>query len=121
MARLEAEHPSVSHGVKIVEIPCSGEVGTRMEPPAIPPSQELVMIQSSHDTVMAGSSSGSGMTHELVWPRPGNPRKARFILHDEEVVGLWHLLEERGLSMESNLAQSKVRLKEALEWVELVH
>jgi len=36
-------------------------------------------------------------------------------------VGLWHLLEERGLSMESGLAQTKARLKEALERVELIY
>ena len=82
-----------------MEIPCSSEVGTGVEPPAILPSQEVVMIRSSYDIVMAGSSSGSGVTRELVWPYPGDPRKAQFILHDEEEVGLWHLLEERGLSM----------------------
>ena len=79
------------------------------------------MIRSSLDIVMAGSSSRSGVTHELVWPCPTELRKARFVLRNKEEVKLWHLLGERGLSMESNLAQSKVRLKEALEWVELVH
>ena len=34
---------------------------------------------------------------------------------------LWHLLGERGLSMESDLALTKARLKEALERVELIH
>ena len=34
---------------------------------------------------------------------------------------LWHLLEERGLLMESDLAQTKAKLKEAFERVELVH
>jgi len=71
-----------------VEIPCSGEVGTRVEPPAIPSWQELVMIRSSHDIAMAGSSSESEATHELVWPCPGDSRKARFVLYDEEEVGL---------------------------------
>ena len=61
------------------------------------------------------------MTHELVWPYPSDSRKARFILHDEEGVALWDLLEERGLSMESDLTQTKAKLKEALEGVELVH
>ena len=61
------------------------------------------------------------MTHELVWPCPGEPRKAWFILRDEEEVKLWHLLGERGLSMESDLALTKARLKEALERVELIH
>ena len=61
------------------------------------------------------------MTHELVWPCPGEPGKAQFILRDEEEVKLWHLLGERGLSMESNLTLTKVRLKEALERVELIH
>ena len=46
---------------------------------------------------------------------------ARFVLRDEEEVKLWHLLEERGLSMESDLALTKVKLKEALERVELIH
>ena len=79
------------------------------------------MIRSSHDTAMAGSSSGSGATRELVWPCPSEPGKAQFILHDEEEVKLWHLLRERGLSMESDLTLTKARLKEALERVELIH
>ena len=70
---------------------------------------------------MAGSSSGLGLTHELVWPYPGELGKARFILRDEEEVKLWHLLGERGLLMESDLTLTKVRLNEALERVELVH
>ena len=61
------------------------------------------------------------MTRELVWPCPGEPRKARFILRDEEEVKLWQLLGERGLSMESDLALTKAKLKEALERVELIH
>ena len=69
---------------------------------------------------MAGSSNGLGATHELVWPCPGELGKAWFILHDEEEVKLWHLLEERGLSMEFDLALTKAKLKEALERVELV-
>ena len=36
-------------------------------------------------------------------------------------MALWHFLEERGLSMESDLAQTKVKLKEAFERVEVVH
>ena len=79
------------------------------------------MIWSSHDTMVAGSSSGSGVSHELVWPCPSEPRKAWFILHDEEEVKLWHLLGKRGLSMESNLTLTKARLKEDLERVELIH
>ena len=34
---------------------------------------------------------------------------------------LWHLLRERGLSMESNLALTKAKFKEAVERVELIH
>ena len=79
------------------------------------------MVWSSLDVAMAGSSSGLGATRELVWPYPGDPRKARFILHDGEEVALWHFLEETGLSMESDHAQTKAKLKEALEQVELVH
>ena len=88
MARPEGEHPPAGHGVEIVEIPCSGEASIRVEPPTISPLQELAMIRSSHDIAMAGSSSGLGVTHELVWPCPGDLRKARFVLRDEEEVGL---------------------------------
>ena len=56
-----------------------------------------------------------------MWPYLSDPRKARFVLRDAEEVALWHFLEERGLSMESDLAQTKAKLKEALEWVKLVH
>ena len=76
MARLEVVHPSVSHGVLIVDILFSNKEDTGVEPLAILPSRELVMIRSSHDTTMAGSSSGSGVTHELVWPCPDESRKA---------------------------------------------
>ena len=79
------------------------------------------MVRSSHDVVAAASSSGLRATHVLVWPYPDDPRKAQFVLHDREEVALWHFLEERGLSMESDFAQTKVKLKEALERVELVH
>jgi len=71
--------------------------------------------------MMARSSSGSGVTRELVWPCPGELGKARFILRDEEEVKLWHLLGERGLSMEFDLALTKAKLKDALERVKLVH
>ena len=121
VARPEVVHPLASHGVLAVDIPFSDEEDTRVESSAIPPSRELEMIRSSHDTAMAESSSGSGATHELVWPCPSEPEKAWFILRDKEEVKLWHLLEERGLSMESDLALTKARLKEALERVELVH
>ena len=56
-----------------------------------------------------------------MWPHPGELGKAQFILHDEEVVKLWHLLGERGLSMGSDLALTRAKLKEALERVELIH
>ena len=70
---------------------------------------------------MARSSYGSRATYELVWPCPGEPVKAQFVLRNEEEVKLWHLLGERGLSMESDLALTKARLKETLERVELIH
>ena len=38
VARPEVEHLPMSHGVQVVEIPCSGEAGTGVEPPAIPSS-----------------------------------------------------------------------------------
>ena len=111
----------MGHGVEIVEIPFPSEVGSRVEPPTILPSQELMVVRSSHDVAVAGPSSGLGVTHELVWPYPGDPRKAWFILHDGEEVALWDLLGGRGLSMESDLAQTKARLREALERAESVH
>ena len=43
-ARPKVVHPLVSHGVLVVDIPFSGEEYTRVEPPAIPLSRELVMI-----------------------------------------------------------------------------
>ena len=79
------------------------------------------MIQSSLDTTMARSSSGSRATHELVWPQPDEPRKAQFVLRDEEEVKLWELLGARELAMGSDLARTKARLQEALERVELAH
>ena len=105
-ARLDVEHQSVGYGVKIVEIPCCSKAGARVEPPSIPPSQELAVVRSSHDVAAAGSSSRLGVTHELVWPCLGDPRKAWFVLRNDEEVALWHFLEERGLSMESDLAQT---------------
>ena len=50
----------------------------------------------------------------------GELGKARCVLRGEEEVKLWHLLEERGLSMEFDVALTKAKLKEALERVELV-
>ena len=38
MARPEAEHLPAGYGVEVVEIPSAEEAGTRVEPPAIPPS-----------------------------------------------------------------------------------
>ena len=66
--KLEVEQLSASHGVLVVDIPFNSEEDTRVEPLAIPPSWELVMIRSSHDTAMDRCSSGSGATYELVWP-----------------------------------------------------
>ena len=40
MARPEVVHLPMGHGVLVVDIPCSSEVGTGVEPPAIPPSRE---------------------------------------------------------------------------------
>jgi len=62
------------------------------------------VVRSSHDVAAAGSSSGLRATHELVCPYPSDLRKARFVLCDREEVVLWHFLEERGLSMEYDLA-----------------
>jgi len=88
MARPEVEHLSVSRGVQAVEIPFFGEENAGVEPPAILPSRELVMIRSSHDAVVARSSSESRASRELVWPCPSELGKARFVLHDEEKAKL---------------------------------
>ena len=72
----------------MVDIPLSGDEDIEVEQLAILPSWELVMIRSSHDTTMAGSSSGSGVTHELVWPCPDELGKAWFMLRGEEEVKL---------------------------------
>ena len=47
--------------------------------------------------------------------------KTWFVLRDEEEVKLWHLLREKGLSMGSDIALTRAKLKKALERVELVH
>ena len=70
----------------MVDIPFDGEKDTGVEPPAIPLSRELVMIRLSLDTTMVGSFGGSGVTHELVWPCPGELGKAWFVLRDEGEV-----------------------------------
>jgi len=72
------------------------------------------MIPSSVGATMDGSSSGSLASYELVWPHLSEPGKAWFVLRDEEVK-FWHLLGERGLLMGSDLALTKVKLKEARE------
>lgn len=51
--RLEEEQPLASLGALVMDVPCSSEEDTRVEPPAILSSRELVMIKST----MAESSS----------------------------------------------------------------
>ena len=121
MAKVEVEQPSVSHGILVVDIPSNGGEDTEVMPSVVLPSQEGVMIPSSVGATMARSSGGSQATHELLWPHPGELGKARFIHRDEEEVKLWHLLGERGLSMESDLSLTMVKLKDALGRVELIH
>ena len=48
-----------------MDIPFIGDKETEVEQLAIPPLWELVMIRSSHDTTMAGSSSVSWWVNEL--------------------------------------------------------
>ena len=55
-----------------------------------------------------------------MWPYPEDPRKVRFILQDEQECLLWDMLRGRGLEMESDLAQTRVKLEEALERVKSV-
>ena len=87
-ARPEVEHPPAGRRVKVVEISCSGEVGAGVESPAIPPLQEVAVVRSSHDVATAGSSSGLGVTRELVWPYLDDMRKARLALCDGLEVAL---------------------------------
>jgi len=112
-ARPEAEHLPAGHEIESAEVSSDGEAGDMVEPPA--PSQELAVVQSS-----AGPSSGLGAT-DLVWPCPEDSRKVQFILQDEQEDQLWDVLGGRGLAMESDLAQTKARLEEALERVKLIH
>ena len=72
------------------------------------------MVRSS-----AEPSNGLGST-DLVWPCSKDPRKVRFILRDEQECQLWDVLGGRGLAMESDLAQTRVKLEEALEWAKSV-
>ena len=44
VARSEVEQPPAGREVEEVEIPYLGKVGTKVEPPAILPSQELVVV-----------------------------------------------------------------------------
>jgi len=81
VTRLEVEHLVVGHRVEEVETPSPGEAVTEVEPSE--PLQELAVVRSS-----VGPSRGSGATIDLVWPCPGDPRKVRFILQDEEEVQL---------------------------------
>ena len=55
-----------------------------------------------------------------MWPYPEGLRKVWFILQDEQELQLWDVLGGRGLAMESNLAQTRVKLEEALEWVKSI-
>ena len=60
----------------MVNNPFSSKEDTRVEPSAILPSRELVMIRASYDTAMDRSSYGSRVTRELVWLCLGESRKA---------------------------------------------
>ena len=73
------------------------------------------MVRSS-----AGPSSELGATTDLVWPYLEDPRKVRFILWDEQEDQLCDMLGGRGLAMESDLTQTSVKLKEALEQVKSI-
>ena len=72
------------------------------------------MVRSS-----AGPSRRLGAT-DVVWPCPEDPRKVRFILWDEQEDQLQDVFGGRGLATESDLAQTKVKLEEALEQVRSV-
>jgi len=111
-ARLKAKRLPVGHKIEVVEVSSDDEAGDGVEPST--PSQELVVVQSS-----AGPSSGLGAT-DLVWACPEDLRKVRFILWDEQEDQLWDVLGARGLAMESDLAQTRVKLEEALERVKSI-
>lgn len=101
----------------MLDLSSDGEEETRVVSLVVPPSLERVMIRSAHDAAMAESSGESAVIHDLVWPHPSEPGKARFVLHDQEEVGLWHLLGERGLLTGSELAVMEAKLKESREMV----
>ena len=76
-ARPKVEQPLVGREVEEVETPYPSEAVIGVEPST--PSQELAVVRS-----LAGPSDELGATTDLVWPCPGDPRKVRFILQDEE-------------------------------------
>ena len=56
----------------------------------------------------------------MVWPCPEDLRKVRFILWDEQEDQLQDVFGGRGLATESDLAQTRVKLEEALERVKSI-
>ncbi|XP_034585140.2 uncharacterized protein [Setaria viridis] len=117
----EGEQLPASCNIPVVDILSDVEEDTGVAQPGVPPSQERAVILASLGAAAARSSGRSGADRELVWPQPGEPGKARFVLHDGKEQELWGLLEQSGLSVQSDLALTAARLKEALERVKLAH
>lgn len=81
-AGTEGEELLADHDVPVVVISSYGKEGTRVVPPINLPSEEQVVILASLGIMGAGSSGGSEVAHELVWPHLDEPGKAQFVLRD---------------------------------------
>ncbi|XP_066354809.1 uncharacterized protein [Miscanthus floridulus] len=132
MARLEVVQPPVGREVEVVEIPCPSEVGTRVEPPAIPPSQELAMVRSSarpsNRARLEEALERVKVVHQAVMvdlPRivegleEMSSRKSRF-LREEQARMLWEAMvswqvAELKHHLESTHHESQDRAAEATE------
>jgi hypothetical protein len=75
-------------------------------------SQERAMVMASRPSGSVGES-----VVEMVWPNPGKPGEARFVLRDHQEEKLWGLLERSGESACGELAIVESGLMEALRKV----
>lgn len=78
----EGERLAASYDIPVVDILFDVVEDTGVVQLGVPPSWERAVIPASLGTVVAGSSGRSGAVRELVWPQPGEPGKARFVLRD---------------------------------------
>jgi hypothetical protein len=77
-------------------------------------NQERAMVVSCRP-----SMSASGSVGEWVWPDPGRPCKARFVLRDQQKEELWSRLDQSELSACNDLTTAEVGLVKSLKKVRL--